>query len=150
MKFHIPFTIANIEKLKKQSSPFLALIKYKKPLKLKYYLESSNLNIDDKEYLAICLRSFIISFIILYVVSTTLLVIFRIRLPFLLALGLAFVFSSFVFFSQFIYPKVFDTKRIRNIEKNLIPALQDMLVQLNSGIPLFNILSGDVEYFGPF
>ena len=141
MKFHIPFTIANIDRLKKQASPFLALIKYKRPLKLKYYLENSNLGIDDKEYLAICIRSFILSFIFLYVVSSTILVLFQIGLPFLLALGLAFIFSSFIFFSQFVYPKVFDTKRIRNIERNLIPALQDMLVQLNSGIPLFNILA---------
>jgi len=28
----------------------------------------------------------------------------------------------------------------KNIEKNLIPALDDMLVQLNSGVPLFSIL----------
>ena len=31
-------------------------------------------------------------------------------------------------------------KRIRAIEKNLMPALQNILIQLNSGVPAFNIL----------
>ena len=29
---------------------------------------------------------------------------------------------------------------VRDIERNLIPALEDMLVQLNSGVPLCSIL----------
>src|SRR3989338_10168798 len=39
-----------------------------------------------------------------------------------------------------IYPKIFVNRKKREIESNLIPALQDMLVQLTSGIPLFSIL----------
>jgi len=57
-----------------------------------------------------------------------------------LALGFAFLFGGFVFFSRLIYPKVYNNRKQRNIERNLIPALQDMLVQLYSGVPLFTIM----------
>lgn len=140
MKFHIPFTLGNIELLKRKSKFFSSLIKYQKITKLQSYLNNAGQNITEKDYIAICLRSYTIFFVIIYLISTTLLVLIRTRLPFLLAIGLAFIFSTFVFFSQIIYPKVYDSKRVKNIERNLIPALQDMLVQLNSGIPLFNIL----------
>tara|TARA_B100000315_G_scaffold158098_1_gene146774 strand:- start:311 stop:895 length:585 start_codon:yes stop_codon:yes gene_type:complete len=38
------------------------------------------------------------------------------------------------------YPKLVASRRIKGIEINLLPALQDMYIQLNSGVPLFNIL----------
>jgi len=50
------------------------------------------------------------------------------------------IFSIFSFARQFSYPKMFSFKKSVDIERNLIPALADMLVQLNSGIPLYNIL----------
>ena len=61
-------------------------------------------------------------------------------MPFLISLILAFILSFFVYANQRAYPRIYNTRRIKNIEKNLIPALGDMLVQLNSGIPLFSIL----------
>ncbi len=140
MRFHIPFTIANIDKLKVKSKIFEAVVKKKKPSKLQFYLDNTNIKLTEKEYLAICFRSFVISFIVLYIISTTILILISISLSYLLSLAIALVFSSFVFFSQTIYPKVYNTRRERSIDKNLIPALEDILVQLNSGIPLFNIL----------
>lgn len=140
MRFHIPFTIANLDRLKIKSKKFQSLVKKKKEGKLQFYLDNSDIKLTEKEYLAICFRSFFISFIVLYILSTTIFILIRTSLPYLFSLGVALVFSFFVFFSQTIYPKVYNTRRERNIDKNLIPALQDVLVQLNSGIPLFNIL----------
>ena len=40
------------------------------------------------------------------------------------------------------YPKLIANKRIKKLEVNLLPALQSMLIQLNSGVPLFDILVG--------
>jgi pilus assembly protein TadC len=58
-------------------------------------------------------------------------------LPFIIT----FFCAAFVFFQQMAYPRLVAVRRIKEIERNLLPALQDMLVQLNSGIPLFNILA---------
>ena len=140
MKFQIPFTISNIEKLKRRYRLLCFSSKHKKSSKLQQYLNQLEPKIAENEYLSICFGSFIFCFIILYALSSTLLVLLNTTLPFLLALGFAFLFSAFVFFSQIIYPKIYDSKRIKGIDKNLIPALEDILVQLNSGIPLFNIM----------
>ena len=53
---------------------------------------------------------------------------------------IALIFALFVFFSRFFTRKMLIRKRIRAIEKNLVPALQNILIQLNSGVPAFNIL----------
>jgi flagellar protein FlaJ len=39
------------------------------------------------------------------------------------------------------YPKIIILKRIRNLDKNLLPAMQNTLVQLKAGVPLFHILA---------
>ncbi|MCH7568385.1 MAG: type II secretion system F family protein [Nanoarchaeota archaeon] len=140
MKFHIPFTISSVEKLRKKKRIFKSFIKHKKKSKLQYYLNNTETGLTREEYLSICIKGFLFSFIILYVISTTVLAFLNVRLFYLLSLGIALVFSSFVLFSQLVYPKIYTTRKQKNIEKNLIPALEDMLVQLNSGIPLFSIL----------
>ena len=140
MKFRIPLTISSIDKLRKRYRFFKFPKKYKKPSKLQQYLSKIDLEITESEYLSICYGSSVFSFIIFYALSSTILVLTKVSLPFLFSFGIAFIFALFVLFSQIIYPKVFDSRRVRNVEKNLIPALEDILVQLNSGIPLFNIL----------
>ncbi len=140
MKFHIPFTFSDIEVLKRKSKFILPRIKYNKKTKLEENLKNCDVSISREEYLSICLRSFIFIFLILFVIFTTILAFARVSLFYLFGLGLAFLFSCFVFFSQIVYPKVYVSKRQKDIEKNLIPALEDILIQINSGIPLFNVL----------
>lgn len=139
-KFHIPFTIANLNKLKRRSKFFFARIKYKKDTKFGEYLKKSDVEISREEYLAIAMTTFCLAFAILFVISTTVLAILGVSWFFLYGFGLAGVFSLFILFSQIAYPRVYVAKKQRNIEKNLIPALGDIYIQLNSGIPLFNIL----------
>lgn len=140
MRFHIPLTISSIDKLKAKSKFLLPRVKTFKKLKLKEYLKDADIDVSEKEYTAICLRSSLITFAILFVVSNTVLALLKINLFYLLSLGVAFLFSLFVFFSQMVYPRIYVARRQRNIEKNLIPALENLLVQLNSGIPLFSAL----------
>lgn len=143
MAFRIPYTFANIESLKRKSQ-FFNIFKYSKHTEKKSsiqkYLDNANIKMTAQEYLSICIRSCVISFIILNVVAATILLIIKNSHPFLTSAGIAFLFSMFLLFSQVNYPRLYDSRRIRNIEKNLVSALQDMLVQLNSGIPIFNIL----------
>jgi len=68
------------------------------------------------------------------------LVLKKVFLGLLFGILVGIAFSFFLFFSQIVYPYIYVSKRQKNIERNLIPALSDMLVQLNSGIPLFSIL----------
>jgi len=78
--------------------------------------------------------------VILFAVSGTIFGILRIDLFYILAAILSLLFSGVIFFSQIVYPSIYMSRKQRNIEKNLIPALESILIQLNSGIPLFGIL----------
>ncbi len=144
MKFRIPFTIASADKLKKHSRLFVMKATSKRSIgslkRLQKYLENSNTGYNASEYKAVVRRSTLIYFISSYILLAIGLFLFRIGSFFMLAFGLAILFSLFIYFSQSAYPKVFDNRRVRDIEKNLLPSLQDIVVQLNSGIPLFNIL----------
>jgi len=140
MKFHIPFTFSGIDKVRKRSGFFLSKIKYKKKSLLTENLKNSDVEVSREEYLAISMRSFSFAFIILFVLSNTILALLKVKFFYLLGFALAFIFSCFVFFSQIVYPRIYVSRRQRDIEKNLISALQDMLIQLSSGIPLFSIL----------
>ena len=140
MKFKIPLTFSDIERLKKKSKFFSLKIRHKKNSKLDEYLKSCDISITREEYWGICLRSFFLSFIVLFLFSTTILFFLKVNLFYIFGTGFSLVFSSFVFFSQAVYPRAFVSRKQRDIEKNLISALEDILVQLNSGIPLFGIM----------
>jgi|SRR3989344_4593803 len=140
MKFRVPFSFASLDKLNKRSSIFRKLTKYKKESPLSIRLKQADLKITREEYLAICYGGAIKSFLILFLVSSTVLFFLKINYFLLSALAFSFIFSFFVFFSRFVYPKVYINRKEREIERNLIPALQDITVQLTSGIPLFSIL----------
>ncbi len=140
MKFHIPFTFSNIDRLKKRPLLLKALQQRKKYSKLDYYLENSDSGVTREQYLNISAYSFIMSFIIVFTVITTILFLTKVTSPLMLALVITIFCSGFVVFAQFVYPRVHYNKKQRELEKNLLPALEDVLVQLSSGVPLFNIL----------
>jgi pilus assembly protein TadC len=140
MKFQIPFTISNLNKLKKKSRFFSQKFKTKKKGQLAKNLQRADVGITREEYLGISIRSLIIAFFVLFVIFTTALAFLRVSWFWLLGLGGSILFSAFVFFSQIVYPIIFVSRRQRAIERNLIPALQDILIQVNSGIPLFSVL----------
>lgn len=140
MEFKIPFTSGNLESLKKKTTKLKYKIRPKKDTALQRYLTNLDVPMTREEYLAVCLKSAITTFIFAYIISSFLLFLGRVQFFYLLSLFLAFLFVGFIYLSQVNYPKLYNSRKQKEIERNLIPALQDMLVQLNSGIPLFNII----------
>ena len=140
MKFHIPFTLSGIEKLKRRKIIFKFLVRHKKSSKLQDYLENSEAGITREQYLNVVSTTFFLSFTTVFLLSTPLFVLLGIKLPFLFSLGISLVVSLSAFFSQIVYPMIYLARKERDIERNLIHALQDILIQLNSGIALFSIL----------
>lgn len=139
MKFKIPFTFSDIEILKRRSKYFLRFAG-KKEGKLDNYLKNSGENIDKRHYLAICYRNFLFALLIFCVIFTSVFGLLKMHFFYFYGLGLALLVSGFLLFNQINYPRIFSLNKTRNIEKNLISALQDTMVQLNSGVPLFRIL----------
>lgn len=151
MKFRVPLSMANLETLRKRYRFFERFFKKQTSgtKKLGIYLENSGLRISPKEYLAICLGGSVYSFFIITLISFLLFVLGSVSFSYLLAPMVGLMFGLVVFILQRNYPKFHDKKRVRGIERNLLPALQDILVQLSSGIPLFSILSNiSMEDYG--
>jgi flagellar protein FlaJ len=140
MKFKIPFTFASLDKLKKKSLSYKNLFKHKRSSKLQEFLDNTDSGLTREEYLAICVRGFVNRFIVSIILLTAALFFLNINYFYLFSLGGSLLLSGFVLFSQLTYVRVYNSRKQKEIEKNLIPALEDMLVQLNSGIPLFSIL----------
>ncbi len=139
MKFKIPFTFSSTEILRKKSKFFL-LIRAKRHSKLSENLKNADAGLSREEYISICLKSFLIFFVVFSTISSSVLYLLQIKSFYLYGLLIAFVFSGFMFFIQLGYPRIYSLRKTRDIEKNLIPVMQDMLVQLSSGVPIFNIL----------
>jgi len=139
-KFHIPFTVSEVDRQKKKPMLFRFLIRHKKKSQLNFYLKNTDTGLNREQYLNIVFKSFTFSFLVLFVLLSTTFVLIQVDYAFVWSGSIALVFSIFVLFSQIMYPKLYVSRKERNIEKNLIPALQDMEVQLSSGVPLFSIL----------
>jgi len=140
MIFKIPFTFSNIDTLKAKSNFITHYVQYQKSSKMRTFLENCDVNITREEYIAVCLRTTFIFFIIQFIFFSTLLALFSVSLFVLFGIILAMMFSSIIFIGMVNYPKMYVQKRQKDIERNLISALQDMLVQLDSGIPLFGVM----------
>jgi len=139
--FSIPLADSNIEKLKSRSKFFISRFRHKRKSSLREYLEEIDVKLSREEYLGIVLRSFVNMFLILFTLFASILMIAGVSLFWAYALGLSALFSMSITFSQLAYPKVFVSRREKDIEKNLIFGLEDILIQLSSGIPLFDILT---------
>lgn len=140
IQFRVPFAFAPIDKLKKRSEMFRRFVGYKRDTSLSKNLKNAGVDVTREEYLSICLGGFVTSSLFLFVLASTFLIMMQVERALVLSFGLAILFGGFVFFSRIVYPRVYNNRKQKNIEKNLIPALQDMLVQLYSGVPLFTIL----------
>lgn len=140
MMFKIPFTYGPLEKLKKHAAFATSLISRKKTSKLAEILKNNDIPLTREEYLGICLGTLLKAFIMIVIISTTIFLFLGIKNFWLWGIAFALLASLFIFGLQQAYPFLYQTRRQKNIEKNLLPALEDMIVQLNAGVPLFSIL----------
>lgn len=104
-------------------------------------LKQSGIKERSETYLAMCMFASLMFFIFISLVLTFMLFAFKMENSVIVGPMISSLFSLFVFIQQVLYPKIISRKKIRSLEQNLLPALQNILVQLNSGVPLFTILT---------
>lgn len=100
-------------------------------------LNQAESKLGSIEYISMCLASS--SFFLLFALTFSL-ISFRFGISYFIFAGISILVTLLMFSQQLAYPKLISSRRVKGIERNLIPALQDMTVQLNSGVSLFNIL----------
>jgi len=114
---------------------------------LKLHLYQAELKLHPKEYGSLVAMTTIFYFFIL---SPIIFLVgflvgkFDIVLPIVVGLS----FSLFVFFYLMRYPKLLAIKRMRKLERDLLNALEHILIEIKSGVPLFNSLIGVSDGYG--
>src|SRR3989344_2169947 len=139
MKNKIPFSLVPFNTLKNISHIFLGIsnkIERNFP-SLRTSLDQVNIDATPKEYIAMCIMASFIFFIFINIPLNILISLFSLQKPYFLNIGISIALTIFIFFQQILYPKIQFQNKSKDIERNLLPVLQDMLIQLSSGIPLF-------------
>lgn len=114
---------------------------------LKLELYQAEMQLLPREYCSVAVFSSIFYFLLLtpFIFFVGLMVgRVDIFLPFVVGI----VFSVFVFFYILKYPRLVSRRRMRTLERDLLNALQHVLIEIKSGVPLFNAMIGVSEGYG--
>ena len=106
---------------------------------LPLHLRQAEFKVSAREYLALCMAATVSFFIIGTTFFLLLLFLFRSD-KYIIAPAVLFFIGIFTFLQQVMYPRLMAARRIKGVEKNLLSALRTILIQINSGIPLFEVL----------
>lgn len=104
---------------------------------MKLSLYQANFDIRPREYASLIVLTSLFYFLLMTPLIFWVGVIAG-KLDFFLPLVVGGVFSTFVFFYLIQYPKLVAARRMRILESDLLNSLQHMLIEIKSGVPLFN------------
>src|SRR5271157_4610814 len=115
---------------------------------LRLELMQAEVDMPARRYAAVALVSATANFILIAVLMIAVGLLTR-RDVFLLGIfaGLLVGFASF--FTILFYPAVIARRRTRELEANLIPALRQLLINIKSGVPLFQAMTSVSTGYGP-
>ncbi len=138
----LPFSLIPEKRLKTLSKLTLGIGEMFKPFfpYLGMHLNQAEFDYNSREYLAMCTVSNIITFIFLFILSSVGTIIFAVPKFWLFSFLISFSLIFFIFIQQTFYPKLVASRRIKDIDRNLLSALRTLLIHINSGIPLFETM----------
>lgn len=146
----IPFVPFPLKKAIKEAKVFErvgAVIAKSKP-SLKLDLFQAEIPMHPKVYASIVALTTVFYFFIMTPVIF-LVGYIAIRKPdFFLPLTVGGIFSLFVFSYLMRYPKFVAMRRIKKLEKDLLDSLEHILIEIKSGVPLFNAMIGVTDGYG--
>ncbi len=136
----IPFPLEKTLKFSKKLRLLGIAIRVKKffPF-LKNSLFEAKFEFDENEYLSIALFTSLFWFLLLFsVLGLIALIILPPKNFFLIIFLSSFSLSFLSFIYVILYPRLLSIKRIKNLERNLLFALRHLLIQVKSGVSLFD------------
>jgi archaeal flagellar protein FlaJ len=110
--------------------------------RLPWELEQARLDFEAREWAAIAFYSMIMYFFVVFDALFIILLIAKVQMNTALALSMltGMGFSMGVFMFQIFYPKLYVSRKIKEVERNLPYVLHHLLIHIRSGVPLFNAL----------
>ncbi|MBI5229643.1 type II secretion system F family protein [Candidatus Micrarchaeota archaeon] len=110
-------------------------------------LLQAEIDVPAREYAAAALITSLVNFIALFFILF-LVITFKMKssplTPFLLSAAV----GVFNFLVILFYPKIKIARKVRQLENRLIPAVRQMLIELRSGVPLFNAMTSVCDDYG--
>jgi flagellar protein FlaJ len=145
----IPFVPFPIRQAIKEAKIFerAGNIIWKSHPSLKIDLYQAEINLHPKIYSSIvALTTFFYFCVITPVVFLVSLIAGRPEIVLPLAIGS--IFSIFVFFYLLRFPKLVAVRRMKKLETDLLNSLEHIMIEIKSGVPLFNALISVTEGYG--
>lgn len=137
----VPFPLDKVRKISRLLFGFGEIVGRFFP-SMDWDLEQSGLDMEPREWSSIAIFSAAFYFIMLGGLMLAITRAARISMSQSLGISLlvALSISGAAFFYISMYPKLLAKKKIRSIDSNLPHALHHLLIQIRSGVPLFNCL----------
>jgi flagellar protein FlaJ len=109
---------------------------------LAFELDQSEFHFEPREWVALALFTALFYFSVLFTGLFIVLIAAKIEIArlVLISLGASGVIGLVGFIYVIFYPKLFVNRKVNQIEKNLPYALHHLLIEVRSGVPLFNAL----------
>ncbi len=145
----IPFVPLKMEKALAASRRliFLGEILSKAKPSLKLNMFQAGIQLHPREYVALAVFSAAFYFAVFSSLIVLIGMLFN-SVSLLLSLGIGAVFSLFVYTYLLNYPGLIASKNVHTLEKDMLSAMQHMLIEVKSGVPLFNSMVGISEGYG--
>ncbi len=145
----IPFVPFPMRKAIKESKVFerFGNVIWKMNPSLKLHLYQAEIRLHPKVY------SSIIALTTTFYFGVLTMLIFLVSLiagspDIVLPLLVGSVFSVFIFFYLIRYPRLVAIRRMKNLESDLLNALEHILIEIKSGVPLFNAILSVSQGYG--
>jgi flagellar protein FlaJ len=138
----IPYSFIPPKMVVKASHMFIGIAEALKPfqLNLELNLKQAEMKVSARDYIAMCFFTSLVNFFFLTVILFLMIGSLKKGAYLVVIPFVTVIFVGFMFFQQLMYPQVKANRRVKDIDKNLLPALRTFLIQINSGVPIFNIL----------
>ena len=95
---------------------------------------------NGREYLNLAVLNALFFVIVISALIDIILFIISVKSPFFIGFVLALLFGIFIFIQTLAYPKLLVNKKVRDIDRNLMSVLDNILIQLNSGVPIYDVI----------
>ncbi|NYZ78656.1 type II secretion system F family protein [Candidatus Micrarchaeota archaeon] len=115
---------------------------------LRLELMQAEVDMPPRRYAAVSLVSATVNFILISFITIAAGFLTR-RDVVLLGIFAGLLVWIASFFTILFYPAVIARRRTRNLEANLIPALRQLLINIKSGVPLFQAMASVSSGYGP-
>ena len=144
MKKRIPILPLPLDKARKNSKRFIGFGEHLQKFfpGMHFDLEQADFDFEPREWIALAVFTFLFYFLMLF--PALFIVTLAARIEFIkafittFAIGLSIGAVAYIYI--LFYPRLFVGRKVRNIEKNLPAVLHHLLIEVRSGVPLYNAL----------